>query len=68
MRFIPPYVLFSSLSAPDDGNAETHIAGFQKLIGALQQDRFDFTAAESQDLLNAENLDALINHGEGSAR
>lgn len=36
MHFLPPYVLFGSLQAPDKGALEPHVAGFRHLIEGLR--------------------------------
>lgn len=60
MRFLPPYVLFGSLHAPDDGRADGHVEGYRQLLEALRSDQFDFAAAGTVDIINAGNIDSLL--------
>ncbi|MDJ0938686.1 MAG: NAD(P)H-dependent oxidoreductase [Woeseiaceae bacterium] len=56
MRFAPPYVLFSSLTAPSDGALETHVKGYGRLLEAIRDDRYDFDAVKDVDVVHYENL------------
>ncbi len=56
MRFPAPYVLFSSLNAPDDGRVEPHIDGYRALLEAIRDDRYDFDAASARDLVTYDTL------------
>jgi len=62
MENLPPYVLFSSLTASEQGRSEEHARGYQQLLSALRDERFDMTAAQSIELLSADNLP--LRHGD----
>jgi glutathione-regulated potassium-efflux system ancillary protein KefG len=56
MEFLPPFVLFSSLTAGMDGRGEEHAAAYRRLLAALRDDSFDIAAARSIELLSLSNL------------
>ena len=56
MRFATPYVLHSSLKAPNDDRLDTHVESYRRLIEALRDDRYDFDAADKQDIVTADTL------------
>lgn len=56
MHFLAPYVLFSALSAPEDGTLQPHVEGYRQLLEAIRDDRYDFAAAERMDVVGFENL------------
>lgn len=56
MRFVPPYVLYGALQAPESGGVDRHVAGYRALLEALRDDRFDFAAADAHDVLAAGTL------------
>jgi glutathione-regulated potassium-efflux system ancillary protein KefG len=56
MRFPAPYVLLSSLKAPDDGRARRHADGYRTLLEAIRDDRYDFEAAMSRDIVTYDTL------------
>ena len=56
MKFAAPYVLYSSLKAPDTDELETHRAGYQALLTAILEDRYDFEAACAMDVVEASTL------------
>lgn len=56
MRFLPPYVLYESLRAVDDGLAEPHSRGYCLLLEALRDDRYDRAAARSMDTVSFDTL------------
>ncbi len=56
MRFPAPYVLHSSLKAPDDGRAERHVDGYRMLLEAIRDDRYDFDEASSRDVITYDAL------------
>ncbi len=56
MDYLPPYVLFSSLSAKAQGKNESHAKGYERLLVALRDEQFDAEAARSIGLPNADNL------------
>jgi len=56
MEFVPPYVLYGSLRAPDDGRAKKHIEGYRLLLESIRDDRFDFDAAAQCEVLTFDSL------------
>ena len=59
MRFPAPYVLHSSLQAPDDGRAELHVEGYRALLEAIRDDRYDFDSAMSREIVTYDTLPIL---------
>ena len=56
MTFPAPYVLYSSLNAPADGLVEPHAEGYQRLLEALRDDRYDFASVADADVVHFDNL------------
>ena len=56
MRFPAPYVLFSSLKAPDDGRVEPHVDGYRMLLEAIRDDRYDFDVASGREIITHKTL------------
>ena len=56
MRFTPPYVLYSSLRAPETSQLERHVDGYARLLEALRDDRYDFDAAATHDVVHYDTL------------
>jgi glutathione-regulated potassium-efflux system ancillary protein KefG len=56
MRFPAPYVLYASLLAPNAGLVEPHVDGYRQLLEAIRDDRYDFDAAETMDVITFDNL------------
>jgi putative NADPH-quinone reductase len=56
MRFAAPYVLYEALRAPAAGQVAPHVAGYQRLLEAIRDDRYDFEAAERRDTVGHANL------------
>lgn len=56
MRFPAPYVLYSSLRAPAEGQVEPHVAGYVAMLEAIRDDRYDFEAAEDMDVVCFDTL------------
>jgi putative NADPH-quinone reductase len=56
MRFAPPYVLYGSLRAPTDGRLDKHVDSYRKLLEAIRDDRYDWDAADSLDVVQADRL------------
>ncbi|MBT8080877.1 MAG: NAD(P)H-dependent oxidoreductase [Gammaproteobacteria bacterium] len=56
MMFPAPYVLYGALKAPKTGLAEAHVAGYRQLLEAIRDDRFDFDAADTMDIVQVDNL------------
>jgi hypothetical protein len=49
-------VLFGSLKAPGDGRMDRHVDGYQKLLCAIRDDRYDWSRADSRDVVDADSL------------
>lgn len=60
MGYIAPYVLYSALNAEEDGALLNHLQGYERLLDAICSDRFNFDGAVKSDVLQADNIDALI--------
>ncbi|MEM9369662.1 MAG: NAD(P)H-dependent oxidoreductase [Pseudomonadota bacterium] len=56
MRFVAPYVIYSSLKAPSAGSVAPHIEGYVALLSAIRDDRYEFSRAESMEVVTPENL------------
>lgn len=56
MHFLPPYVLYSALKAPDDGALEPHVTGYRRLLESLLEDTFDYDAAKGIEVLGTDML------------
>ncbi len=56
MRFLPPYVLYSSLKAPETDEVGQHVAGYRRLIEALRDEKYDFAAADAVDVVSHAQL------------
>ena len=56
MHFTAPYVLYSSLKAPAAGLVEPHVEGYVRLLEAVRDDRYDFTAAATMDVVHFDTL------------
>jgi glutathione-regulated potassium-efflux system ancillary protein KefG len=56
MQFTAPYVLYASLQAPTAGLVEPHVAGYRQLLEAIRDDRYDYDAAESMDVIRFDTL------------
>lgn len=56
MEFSPPYVLYGSLQAPEDGRLEAHVAGYRRLLEAIRDDEYDFDAVADRDTVDAASL------------
>ncbi len=56
MRFMAPYTLFEALKVSGGENLSTHVAGYQRLLEALRDDRFDANKAGELALMDAENI------------
>ena len=59
MEFLPPYVLYASLRAPDEDRIVPHALGYRRLIEALRDDRYDFDGADGRDVVRFEDLPIL---------
>ena len=56
MNFTAPYVLYGALRAPVDGQVEPHLEGYQRLLEAIRDDRYDFDAAAAMDVTGYDTL------------
>ena len=56
MKFSAPYVLFGSIKAPSDGRMERHVEGYQKLLCAIRDDRYDWSEADNLDVVDFDSL------------
>ena len=56
MKFSAPYVLFGSINAPSDGRMERHVEGYQRLLYAIRDDRYDWSEADNRDVVDADSL------------
>lgn len=62
MHFSAPYLLYGSLRAPGEGAVQPHVDGYRKLLEAIRDDRFDFSAAQSMDVIDADHLPLTAEH------
>ena len=56
MTFLPPYVLFASLKAPDQGAIAPHVEGYQDLIKNLQSGTYDGHKTGPTEIWSASTL------------
>ena len=56
MHFTAPYVLYSSLTAGTDGQAEPHAEGYVRLLEAIRDDRYDFQSAADRHVVRFDTL------------
>lgn len=56
MRFPAPYVLYSSLKAPEEGRVDPHVDGYRQLLEAIRDDRYSFAAAGKMDVVHFDDL------------
>ncbi|MEM7776215.1 MAG: NAD(P)H-dependent oxidoreductase [Pseudomonadota bacterium] len=56
MRFVAPYVLHSSLKAPEANEVAPHVAGYHRLLTAIRDNAYDFDAAESMEAVTRDTL------------
>lgn len=59
MEFSAPYVLYASLRAPSDGSLESHIGGYRALLTAIRDDRYDWSLADSSDVIQCRSLPVI---------
>lgn len=60
MKFLPPYVLFGSLQAREDGRIDQHVEGYARLLRALQADKLDVNAVQSHEILQAGTITQFL--------
>lgn len=61
MNFLPPYVLFSSLNAKENGKLQDHVHTYKRLLLGLVNNTFDYSAASKHDFLTSSDLP--VKHG-----
>lgn len=59
MKFTAPYVLYGSIKAPSMGAIPPHVTGYARLLTAIRDDRYDFNAAATMDVVTADSLPIL---------
>ena len=60
MHYAAPYVLYSALTAKEDGELSAHVKGYGDLLTAIVEDRFDFEASYSADIIAAPKIHDFI--------
>ena len=60
MQYSAPYVLYSSLEAAEDNEMAQHLKGYEKLINAICNDKFDFKKAVNSDTITAKVINDFI--------
>lgn len=56
MKFTAPYVLYSSLQAPESDQVTPHVEGYTKLLKALRDENYDFGKAAQMDIIDNKTL------------
>lgn len=56
MEYLPPYVLYSSLRAPDEDRVYPHAKGYRRLLEALRDNRFAAPAPDPEAVLTHADL------------
>lgn len=56
MNFAPPYVIYSSLKAPNDGHLAPHVDGYVRILEAIRDDRYDFVSAAASKVIQCDDL------------
>ena len=59
MTYLPPFALFGSRTAVDEGRIGGHIADWTQVLEALRDNRLDIAAAQSLPILNSD-LKAIL--------
>jgi len=62
MRFATPYVLLSSLKAPEVGDVEPHVEGYVQMLQAIRDDAYDFDAADQREIVTHDTLPIREHH------
>ena len=52
MTYLPPYALFGSRTALEDGRIDSHIERWREILDCLQQNRLDLERAAVAEKLN----------------
>lgn len=59
MAFPAPYVLHSALQAEEADETPRHVAGYVELLSAIRDDQYDFSAADSREIVTCDDLPIL---------
>lgn len=59
MRYLPPFSLFATGHAHDEGRMETHVAAYERLLNALAHEQLDLELAEKA-LTLSDDLASLL--------
>ena len=54
MTYLPPFALFGSRSAVEEGRIGRHVADWMRVLKALRDDRLDIATAQNLPMLNSE--------------
>jgi len=54
MTYLPPFALFSSRTAVDEGRVDQHVADWVRVLEALRDDRLDVATAQNLPMLNGD--------------
>lgn len=52
MTYLPPYALFGSRTAAEEGRLKAHVSNWVRLLKALRDDRLDISTAHAMETLN----------------
>jgi putative NADPH-quinone reductase len=63
MTYLPPFTLFGSRTAVEDGKVKQHVENWKRALAALRDNRLDLAAAATAETLN----DCLDTHKRGQA-
>ncbi|WP_205756055.1 NAD(P)H-dependent oxidoreductase [Labrenzia sp. 011] len=59
MSFTAPYVLYGALGATETDEIPRHSKGFADLLTAIRDDLYDFTSADSREIVRFDDLPVL---------
>ena len=62
MTYLPPFALFGSRTAVDDGTLGGHVADWKRVLEGLRDDRLDIAAAQRRPTLNGD-LKTVLKEG-----
>jgi putative NADPH-quinone reductase len=60
MTFLPPYVLYAALKAPETDQAAPHIQGYHRLLSALRDDLLQRPPTGALDVITYQTLPQII--------
>lgn len=60
MSYAAPYTLFSAVKATENNEIAKHAAGYEELLKAIRDDRYDFEKSYSADLITFSELNGYI--------